>query len=165
MEEVKELEKLYSRRGYLLDVGTGWSKNLNKMLKWSKGTVISVDSSDEPLAKALQKFPGDIKLELLRCVAQRLPFRGSSFALVSSTFVLHHIEDKRAVAKEFERVMKEGGLGLILDWLPTSPASSIHSPEVLKENMFETLSAFKKRFAYFTSKVMKETYLIYVEKR
>lgn len=165
MEEVKDLERFYSRRGYLLDVGTGWGKNLDKLLEFAKGTVVSIDPSEESLTKALRKFRGAVNLELLKCVAQRLPFRNSTFVLVSSTFVLHHVEDKGAAAKEFERVMKEGGLGMILDWLPESPGSSIHPPEVLKESMFETLSAFKKRFTYFTSKVMREIYLIYVEKR
>ena len=82
------------------------------------GSVIGLDPSIGMLREA-QKGPCD---KLVLGVGERLPFTDASFDFLSMGYALRHVSDLRAAFLEFRRVLKQGGIVLLLDICrPRSP--------------------------------------------
>ncbi|HEY2359844.1 MAG TPA: methyltransferase domain-containing protein [Candidatus Angelobacter sp.] len=63
-----------------------------------------------------------------------LPFPPEQFTIVSSRFVLHHLQDPLAALKEMKRVCKHGGKIVVADMAPQpEKAAALNSAELLRD--------------------------------
>lgn len=104
----------------ILDLGCG----TGSLLIIAKGKKPNVDMTgvdlDEKILKIAQKKISKKKLniKLIKASAEKLPFPDSSFDVVVSTLVFHHLpaEIKKEALKEVHRVLKKNGRFLLVDF-------------------------------------------------
>ncbi|MSP16437.1 MAG: class I SAM-dependent methyltransferase [Myxococcales bacterium] len=94
----------------VLDVGCGTGAN-GPVLAAAGRTAIGVDASSVPLAQHGSGERGHTAR--VRGDAASLPFADGSFDLVAALDVLEHMDDDRAAAREFLRVLAPGGRAII----------------------------------------------------
>lgn len=113
MAEIKDGERI-------LDVGCGTGSLLIEIKnKYPKAEVVGIDPDPNILHIAHNKLEqAGVNAQLKQGVVQELPFPTSSFDLVTSTLVFHHLptEVKRQAIKEIYRVLKENGRFLLADF-------------------------------------------------
>jgi demethylmenaquinone methyltransferase/2-methoxy-6-polyprenyl-1,4-benzoquinol methylase len=97
----------------VLDVacGPGLVAQCALSLVGSSGSVVGLDPSIGMLREA-QKGPC---LNLVRGVGERLPFLDGQFDFLSMGYALRHVPDLRTAFAEFRRVLKPGGIVLLLE--------------------------------------------------
>src|ERR1700677_2863436 len=139
----------FPRDGIALDFGCGSGAYL-PYLKQSSLEVMGVDISPEAVKQASKK---PYKAVLLTDKG-RAPLPDQSAAIVFSTEVLEHIEDAEAAIKEFNRLLKDGGLLILTTTLYFSSINVYlstaiqekHSPtKVIREVFHYVLGFFFKR--------------------
>jgi malonyl-CoA O-methyltransferase len=107
-----------------LDVGAGTGRLALRLAR--RGiAVTAIDQSAEMLAVAEQSVRGeglvvDVRLGSLE---EGLPFAAAEFDLVTCALVLCHVPDLGQAAREFYRVLHEGGYLLITDFHPDAVAT------------------------------------------
>jgi ubiquinone/menaquinone biosynthesis C-methylase UbiE len=111
----------------VLDVGCG-TGTLVVMLKTRHPDVdvVGLDPDPKALFRARRKAYGaKIGLQLDRGFSDELPYPDGSFDRVFSSFMLHHLEpeEKEKTVREVRRVLKPGGLFLLLDFGGSGPSS------------------------------------------
>jgi SAM-dependent methyltransferase len=86
-------------------LGTGDAATLRALVA-GEGLVVGVDRSPTALRAART-----VAARLLAAGAERLPFRGSSFAVVMAGDLFHHLDDEALgrVLAEVHRVLRPGG--------------------------------------------------------
>src|SRR5690606_4010542 len=100
--------------------------------------VSAIDLSAEMLA-AVERVAAERKLANVttrRCAAEALPFADASFDVVLSRFSAHHWSDLDAGLREARRVLRRGGLAMLVDSIsPGSPLLDTHlqAMEVLRD--------------------------------
>lgn len=103
----------------LLDVGCG-SGNLLQILhkKYPKSKLAGLDIDPKILKIARRNLPEGI--ELFKSTAATLPFSNHSLEVVTSTFMIHHMEthDKENMIKEIHRILKPNGHFFLFDYAP-----------------------------------------------
>jgi len=93
----------------VLEIGCGMGIDLMEFAK-AGAIVAGVDVTPKSIELAQKAFAAfDLKGELANQNAQKLPFPDSTFDLVYSCGVLHHIPEAEATVKEIYRVLKPGG--------------------------------------------------------
>lgn len=105
---------------HVLDVacGPGLVSQCARDLVGPTGRVIGLDPSIGMLREA-QKGPCR---SLVRGVGERLPFANRSFDFLSMGYALRHVSDLKTAFSEYRRVLKPGGILLLLDICrPKSP--------------------------------------------
>ncbi len=124
-EEIrKELGKRIPRRKKLkvLDVGTGFGINVAFLAKWlSRGSSVwTVDPSREILREVRATLESGVarRVHFVEASADDLDFADGFFNFVVSVMVLHHIQKLRPALKEMARVLKPGGMMVIVDYKP-----------------------------------------------
>ena len=117
----------FPKNGIALDYGCG-SGAYFPFLKQSSLDVVGVDISPEALDKA-GKNPYKA---LLLIENEDTPLADQSAAIVFSTEVLEHIEDAEAAIKEFNRLLKDGGL-LILTTTLYFSSINVYLSAAIKE--------------------------------
>ena len=102
-----------------LDVGCGVGLT-DRFLLPEFGGLTGVDLSEESVAKAAESNPGG---RYLPYDGTRLPFENHSFDLVFAINVFHHVPppQRPGVAGEMARVVKRGGLAVIIEHNPFNP--------------------------------------------
>jgi ubiquinone/menaquinone biosynthesis C-methylase UbiE len=119
MEIGKRIPK--GKKVKVLDVGTGFGINVAFLARWlsSESSVWTVDPSKEVL--------GDVKASLKKAArhvhfvetsADDLEFADGFFDYVVTVMVLHHIEKLQPSLAEMVRVLKPGGMLIIIDYKP-----------------------------------------------
>jgi SAM-dependent methyltransferase len=95
---------------HLLDIGCGTGANLPMLcsVAGDLGYVIGVDFSPLALQFARDQL-GGLPVTLLQGDALHLPFRDSSFDIVTMLDVLEHLSDDRRSLHEVRRVLRPGG--------------------------------------------------------
>ena len=104
----------------VLDVacGPGLVAQCAQDIVGSAGSVIGLDPSIGMLKEA-QKGACE---KLVRSIGERLPFSDASFDFVSMGYALRHVSDLTTAFWEYRRVLKPGGILLLLDICrPRSP--------------------------------------------
>lgn len=92
----------------ILDVGTGTGRISVPLLE--RGTdLIGCDISSKMLSRLKEKFPS---ARIAQSDASRLPFPTAHFDVVLTVHVLHLISPWREALREFQRVLKPGGVYL-----------------------------------------------------
>lgn len=101
-----------AKRGRILDVGTGPGLlPLELVLRSPELEVVGVDPSPGmiALARRLCGKRGGSRVRFLVGGVYRLPFPSSSFDMVVSVGVLHHLRDLPRALREVGRVLRPGG--------------------------------------------------------
>jgi demethylmenaquinone methyltransferase/2-methoxy-6-polyprenyl-1,4-benzoquinol methylase len=97
----------------VLDIGTGTGAVARSAVRLlgDSGRVVGVDPSSAMLARA-GRPP---RVTLLRAVAEALPFRDDAFDFLSFGYSLRYLDDVRPALREGRRVLRPGGVVLVLD--------------------------------------------------
>ena len=135
----------------VLDIGCGPRGSL----EWAKNTAkrIGVD----PLVKAYQKLgTAEHQMEYIHAYAENLPFPDNYFDVISSFNSLDHVEDVSQVILEITRVLKKGGLFLLISDVHIDPTvcepsafswditqKFITNFKVLEQNHYEGANMYK----------------------
>ena len=102
----------------VLDVGCG-AGHLSFTLAPLAGTVVALDPSRGMLATVREAaaLRGLAQIQTCEGAADALPFAAASFDLVSTRYSAHHWLDLPRALAELRRVVKPGGLLLVIDLL------------------------------------------------
>jgi len=133
----------------VLDVGTGsgFAAALLARAIGVNGRVYSIDPSENALNKAFSKLKEE-KLDrivvLKKARVEELPFEDNFFDRVSSIMSFHHFSDSVISLKEMYRVLKPGGILVIVDWTRETtvvphPKEQLYTPDLLFELIEKTL--------------------------
>lgn len=128
LEKARELVQRLESPSSMLDVGCG-AGHLGFALARCFKRVVATDLSASMLATvriaAAQR--GLSQLEVQQASAQALPFPDAHFDLVSSRYSAHHWHDVPAGLREMRRVVKPGGMLLMIDLMgDESPVVDTH---------------------------------------
>lgn len=100
--------------GRLLEIGCGMGTDLLQLARRNM-KVTGIDLTEEGIALAQKRFemyklPAELKID----DAENLSFADNSFDVVYSFGVLHHTPDTQKAIEEVLRVLKPGGLAVIM---------------------------------------------------
>src|SRR5437764_5443755 len=121
----------------VLDVGCATATRLiAAKARYPTAHLMGVDTDERALAIARKKIAQhQIEVEVVQAGAEHLPFPTSSFDIVMSTLVFHHLptEIKQRAMQEIYRVLTPGGRFLLAD---------LGKPEGVHLRVFFSLSRF-----------------------
>ena len=104
----------------LLDVGCGTATLLiAAKSRYPDSQVIGIDADDRVLDIARKKIQdNNLEVEVVQARAEHLPFPSSSFDVVVSTLIFHHLptEIKQLAMREIYRVLRQDGRFLLADF-------------------------------------------------
>ena len=129
---------LLEPKGTYVDVGCATGKSAVQIAPFV-GKVIGIDNSRAMLAKAKLRAK---ELKLKNCDFRigdwtKLPLKANSTQAAWSTMALHHAEDPTVLLNEMARVVKPGGVVLIVDL-------DKHSFDWLREEMHDVWLGFER---------------------
>jgi ubiquinone/menaquinone biosynthesis C-methylase UbiE len=110
--------------GDYLDIGAGTgSLTLAAAQRWPTARIVGLDASAGMLSVARHRVaterqsddPG--RYEWIAADAARMPLGGTSFDLVTSSFMLQLVDDRPAVLGEVLRVLRPGGRFSLVTWI------------------------------------------------
>jgi demethylmenaquinone methyltransferase/2-methoxy-6-polyprenyl-1,4-benzoquinol methylase len=106
----------------MLDVATGGGQVAQSavLLTGQTGSVIGLDRSWRMLKEAEKQ----VGMPLVQAGADQLPFADNSFDFLSMSYALRHVDDLHQTFREYRRVLKPGGIMLILEL--TKPQSRLY---------------------------------------
>ncbi len=126
--EASLLEEVPEDAQRFLDLGTGDGRLAALLLlRCPQARGVAVDFSPTMLAKARERFAGDLRIEVVEHdLAETLPDL-EPFDVVSSSFAIHHLshERKRSLCEEIWRLLGPGGVFLNLEHVD-SPTPRLH---------------------------------------
>jgi ubiquinone/menaquinone biosynthesis C-methylase UbiE len=161
-------------RARLLDIGCGTGAFLREVKRnYPRLAVSGLDLSAPYLAVARRRLAAWSRVELVEAAAEAMPFPAADFDIVSCLYLLHELPPRvrRAVVAEIRRVLKPGGILILVDSLQTGDEPdydalldyfplAFHEPyyaSYLVENLDQLLSTGftpeERSLAYFTKVV------------
>src|SRR5438093_4712582 len=108
----------------VLDVGTGVGHTLRRVAPQFR-TAVGVDATREMLeaGKSVLAGAGIANARLVQANATALPIASASVDVVTSRLAAHHFSDAAAAFREIGRVLRKGGLFVLVDnFAPDDPA-------------------------------------------
>lgn len=117
---LKELYKLNWKKGKIMDLGCGNSRNL---LPFRHLECYGLDFSKEMLNQS-KKFAKkhNFKITLSQSdLEKKLPYKSSSFNYVLALASLHHLSNLEFIIKEISRILKKNGEVYITVWNKLQP--------------------------------------------
>lgn len=104
-----------SRFSRILDVGSGAGQIILHLLKTARpeAEIVGFDLSAEMLRRARERLDSPRPVFVAADMMQ-MPFRDASFDCITCGYVLEHIPDPLPGLSEFARVLKPGGVVLLL---------------------------------------------------
>jgi ubiquinone/menaquinone biosynthesis C-methylase UbiE len=129
----------------LLDIGCGTGRFLAQVKSnWPRLPVTGLDLSPWYLAAARDRLAAWSRVSLVDGAGEALPFRDGRFDVVATVFLLHELPRKvrHAVLAEMTRVLKPGGLLVLMDSLqrgdrPDYEALMDHFPTAFHEPYYD----------------------------
>ncbi|MDR0247372.1 MAG: class I SAM-dependent methyltransferase [Burkholderiales bacterium] len=121
----------------ILDLAGGTGDLTRRFLKkYPKATAVLTDINNAMLQEGRKILLNrGIVAPVVQCNAEALPFPDKSFHAVSIGFGLRNITDKEKALREMRRVLKPGGMALVLEfsrvWKPLAPLYDFYSFKVL----------------------------------
>ncbi len=116
----------------ILDVGCGSGNYLAVLVDLTRARVVGIDPSAAMLDELAQRLPA---AETRVAPAEAIPYPDASFDLLYSVDVIHHVRDRDAWFREARRVLRPGGLVVMVTDSPTDLARRVpltsHFPETL----------------------------------
>ncbi|MGE3109947.1 MAG: ArsR/SmtB family transcription factor [Phycisphaerales bacterium] len=107
---------LLPRDWTVADLGCG-TGNASELLAPLVKKVFAIDQSQPMLAAAKKRLSGFSNITFLRGDLERIPLDEASVDLAVAVLVLHHVEDPMPACREMRRVVKPGGMCLIIDMI------------------------------------------------
>lgn len=148
----------------VLDIGIGFGRNLNMLLsRFKLSDVIGIDPNFDTILTTLS-WIRDWRTHLVVAVAESLPFRDSTFAIISSWATMHHLTQKNDVIINMQRVLKNDGIIIIADWNEAGQYFTPHSSDELKDSMNETLETARRILKVVNENIGDEYYIIIARK-
>ncbi|MDD5373660.1 MAG: bifunctional demethylmenaquinone methyltransferase/2-methoxy-6-polyprenyl-1,4-benzoquinol methylase UbiE [Sulfurimonas sp.] len=86
------------------------------------GEIVGVDPSNGMVAVAREKFP---KFNYYISKATEIPLQDSSADILSITYGIRNVVEREAALREFNRVLKQGGLVVILEFMKNENPSML----------------------------------------
>jgi len=103
-----------SAGGLLLDVGGGTGALAGRLAVALDAHVTVLD----PTAEMLRYVPGDSPVQAIQGTAEAMPFHDHSFDGLIVTDAFHHFRDQPGAVREFARVVRPGGLVVVVELDP-----------------------------------------------
>ena len=99
----------------IMDAGCGHGAITDELLKKGATNIIGVDGSEERIKNYSLKYENTsyIKSEISKL--ENLPFEDNTFDKIFCRFVLHHVTGPSKILNEYKRVLKKGGLLVLVD--------------------------------------------------
>ncbi len=100
--------------GHVLDVGGGAGQLATLLAEAldARATVL------DPTAEMVAHVPTTERISAIQGTAEAMPLADDGFDAIVVTDAFHHFRDQRAAVTEFVRVVRDGGLVLVLDLDP-----------------------------------------------
>jgi ArsR family transcriptional regulator len=111
---VQALLALLPETWTVADIGCG-TGNAAEVLAPLVSRVVAIDQSEAMLAAAKKRLKGIENVEFIRGDVEKLPLKDASVNAAVCVLVLHHIADPANACREMARVLKPGGVCLIVD--------------------------------------------------
>lgn len=152
----------------LLDVGCGTGSLLIVAKKlYPQITAVGIDIDEKILKIAKNKtIKENLKIEFIKTSSNKLPFNDSSFDIVVSSLVFHHLplDVKKQTIGEVKRILRKGGQFLLVDFGKTNNLwinifyrlvkfLRIEESTTLKDNVEGKLPILLKQFGFKTKEV------------
>ena len=128
----------------ILEIGCGAGHRLNELQQKFKVNCCGIDPSRAAVSYAQENFE---KLNILQATADLIPYENQSFDLVISGFCLYLAdrEDLFEIAKEYDRVLKDGGLLILWDFYASYPHKNKY---IHLDNCFSYKMDYSKMFTW-----------------
>lgn len=134
--------------GQLLDVGCGigyFTIPAASLIR--KNKIIGIDIVKEILEVAEDRSQGITNIEFRQCEEYSFPVENNSIKYVFACNVIHEVEDKKRYFDEINRVLKETGYLLIIEWnkkeMPVGPPIN---ERISKEEMLELCNSIGLKY-------------------
>lgn len=112
----KEAGDTLSRGGKFLDVACGTGEIMYRLAKrYPKSEFYGVDLSPEMIKKAKEKMRERKSLLFQVGNVDAIPFKDAIFDVVLCSEAFHHFEHSQKALEEMHRVLKKGGMFLLMD--------------------------------------------------
>ncbi|MDQ5958064.1 MAG: hypothetical protein QG665_412 [Patescibacteria group bacterium] len=98
----------------VLDVGAGRGKFIDSLLEVNfLGTIKGFEPAECYVSELRAKFSSVPKVEIIRGVAESIPFENNQFDFLNVSEVVEHVESPQKTLQEIYRVLKPGGCAYI----------------------------------------------------
>ncbi|MBN1444939.1 MAG: methyltransferase domain-containing protein [Candidatus Omnitrophica bacterium] len=128
----------------VLDIGCGGCGLVEYLAGSENIYVVGLDIDGEKFKDTARKIPREIKTKI-RCVkgdAENLNnFKNGSFSAVTSLYSLHEIAHPLSALKECNRILKERGKIVVVDFLENTIAEKLYSEKYFSPEGIKTLMA------------------------
>ena len=104
-----------SKDDLILDAGCGHGAITDELIEKGATNIIGVDGSEERVKNYAYKYKDNSFVKSEVSMLEDLPFEDNSFDKIFCRFVLHHMTDPTEVLNEYKRVLKKGGLLVLVD--------------------------------------------------
>lgn len=112
----KALLSLCDPRWVVADLGCG-TGNAAELLAPHVQRVIAIDQSEPMLDAARKRLAGVANIEFIASGLDRLPLQDGAADVVIAALVLHHLQEPAAALREMKRVLRRGGVVVVIDML------------------------------------------------
>jgi ubiquinone/menaquinone biosynthesis C-methylase UbiE len=139
--------------GKVLDAATGRGDFINviKQSFKSYSQIIGVDSSDNAVRQAQKTFPEN-DIEIYRMELENLSYADGYFDTVCISNSLHHLENKDRVFDELLRVLKKGGLMIVVEMYRDGKQNQAQQTHIMMHHWFARIDTLNKTYHWETFK-------------
>lgn len=139
--------------GRVLDAATGRGDFINVIKQNCKSysQIIGIDQSEIAIKQAQKMFPEN-DIELYKMNLEKLSYANDYFDTVSISNSIHHLEHPEVVFNELMRVLKPGGLMIVVEMYKDGNQTSAQQTHIYMHHWFSRIDSLNKIYH-------RETYL------